>query len=333
MNNKLTFIAEAGVNHNGSFVRAIKMIDKAANTGADYVKFQYYSTEELALKTLIKADYQKKNTNKKETQYEMLKKYELTFEQIKKLKQHCYDKKINFLASPFSLNKAKDLLSIGCKEFKIASGEITNYQLLDFLSRNAKTIFLSTGASTYTEIRDAYKIIIKNNFNKKNLYILHCSSSYPTKIYEANTSTITFLKKNFSCKVGFSDHTISFEAACSAVSFGAVVIEKHFTLNKKLLGPDHSSSLTVSELDKYIKILKNVKKSLGIKKKILSKEEYKNRKYIRKYIVAKEDILKNDLFSINNIDIKRCGRGVPASKFYRFINKKAKKFYKKDDII
>lgn len=332
--NKLIFIAEAGVNHNGSFSRAIKMINEVSKIGANYVKFQYYSAEELAIKTLMKADYQKKNTNKKkETQYEMLKKYELDFNQIKKLKEYCQKKKINFLASPFSISKAKDLLHIGCKEFKIASGEITNYQLLDFLSKKAKTLFLSTGASSYEEVKNACNIIFKNNFKKKNFYLLHCNSTYPTKIVDANISTINFFKKKFNCNVGFSDHTTGFEAGCGAISLGAVAIEKHFTLDKNLSGPDHLSSLSVCQLGKYIKILKNVKESLGINNKIISKEEYKNRKFIRKYIVAKKNIEKNELFTLCNIDIKRSGKGLPASEFYNVINKRAKKFYKKDEII
>jgi N,N'-diacetyllegionaminate synthase len=333
MNNKIIIIAEAGVNHNGKIGNAKKLIKMAADAGADFVKFQVFKTENQVTRNAPKAKYQILNTKNKENQYEMIKKYELSNEQFKVLFKYCKKKRIKFLASCFDAESAKNYLNIGGNVFKIPSGEINNLNLLEFIGKKNKKIFLSTGLSTESDIKDALKILIKNGSKKKNISIMQCTTDYPCKINDVNLLVIPMLIKKFNMKVGFSDHTLGYESAIAASAMGAVVIEKHITLNKKMPGPDHKASLNPKEFKEYVSLIRNVEKALGKSKKQPTKNELKNLKLVRKSIVAKTIIRKGEKFNLKNIIAKRPAGGISPMEINNIIGKKAKRFFKVDDKI
>ncbi|MDA9605988.1 N-acetylneuraminate synthase [bacterium] len=316
-------IAEVGVNHNGKLAIAKKLIAKAALAGADYVKFQTYKTESLVSKKASTAEYQSKTLKKKVNQYQMLKNYELSLESHKKLIRECKKNKIKFISSPFDIESIKLLIKLKLEIIKVPSGEINNIPYLKYLGKFNKKIILSTGMSTLKEIKEALKILIISGTNKKNISILHCTSEYPTSYENANLSTISFLKKNFNCLIGFSDHTIGNLASITAVNLGAEIIEKHITLNNKMRGPDHIASLNIKELPNFIKQLKSVNKLYGSKKKIRTLDEKKNSLHIRKSIFAKINILKGEKLTEKNLITLRPGKYISASKWKKILNKKA----------
>ena len=284
---KTIIIAEAGINHNGSFDIAKRMIDKAKQFKADYIKFQTFRPELLVVKNSKLAKYQKINTNFS-SQYEMLNKYNLSEKDTLRLYNYAKKKKIGFLSTAFDIESAKFLLQLNMDYAKIPSGEITNFPLINFLSKNYNKIILSTGMSSLKEIKWAVKIIKKNKVKAKNIFLLHCTSSYPAQLDELNLNFLEILKKKFNVNVGYSDHTISKIVPLLAVAKGATVIEKHFTLNKNLKGPDHKSSILPKE---FKEIVSNILRShicLGKKEKIISIEELKNKKVSRKSIYAKK---------------------------------------------
>ena len=312
---------------------AKKLIKKAAEAGADYVKFQIYKAENLVTKNAQKAKYQKINSKKKENQFEMLKRFELSIKDFKILKKICKDNKIKFLCSSFDIESTKSLLKLGTNIFKIPSGEITNLPYLKFIGGLKKKVILSTGMSSYKEILDAIKILTNNGTKKKNITLLHCNSEYPTPYKDVNLLAMQSIKKKFGTKIGLSDHSLGIEVPIAAVALGARVIEKHFTLNKNSPGPDHKSSINFLELKKMIKSIRNIEKSLGdgIKKK--SKSEKKNINIVRKSIVAKVKISKGEKFSYKNLTTKRPGNGLSPMKIENIIGKKAKKNFFKDQQI
>jgi N,N'-diacetyllegionaminate synthase len=280
-----------------------------------------------------KADYQK-TINKKESQKEMLKKYEFNWDLFhRKIIQRCKIKKINFLTSAFTINGLKIIKKLNLSLIKIPSGEITNIPYLEYAGSLKKKYLLSTGMSTVYEIIMAIKTLTKTGAKRKNITILHCNTSYPTPFKDANLLSIPYLRNFFNLSIGYSDHTLDIEAAIGAVALGAVVIEKHFTINKNFPGPDHKSSLNFKELKNLIKKIRNIELALGVKKKFITLSERKNIIAARKSIVAINTIEKDDLFTEKNIGIKRPGSGISPTKWRKILGKKAKKAFKIDQLI
>ena len=345
-------IAEAGVNHNGSLDIAKKLIKAAKKANADAIKFQYFNVENLVKKNAEKAPYQKKNDIKKNTQYQMLKKYEFGIDKFKVLKNFSKKLNIDFILSPFDLSAMYQMKKfLNPKIIKIASGEITNFQLLSELNIDKEKIILSTGMSNIKEIVDACniiakkkflefknkKIIIRNQkiFNKikKKLTILHCVSSYPASDQFLNLNAITMMKKNLRLNIGFSDHSEDIFASIIAVSKGAKIIEKHITLNRNMKGPDHKASVEPKVFLKMVKSIKRTNKILGNPIKKIQNSEIQNLKPARKSIYAKKNILKNEKFTKENLIVQRPFVGICASKYFELIGTKSKKVYKPGQII
>ena len=326
---KTIIIAEAGINHNGSLETAKKLIKVASKSKADFIKFQTFKASELVSKKLKKANYQIKNTSKaKETQYEMLKKLELSEMDHKILLKECKKNKIGFLSTPFDLKSLNLLLKFKLEYLKISSGDIDNYPLLKKVGKLNKKIFLSTGMSTIKDIERAIKVLQECGTNKNHIYILHCNTSYPTPFKDVNLNAIKTIKKYFKIKTGYSDHTTGIEVPIAAVAMGAKVIEKHFTLDKELKGPDHKSSLSPKELKQMIKLIRVFEKSVGKYQKTISKSEAQNLLFIRKSIVARKKIKKGEKFSKKNLTCKRPGNGISPMFWEKLIGKKSKKNYK-----
>ena len=324
---KIKIIAEAGINHNGSIKKAFQLVDIAKNSHSDFVKFQTYKTKNLVLTDAKKAKYQINSS--KENQFEMLKKSELSYEDFYKIYKYTQKKKIEFLSAPFDIESAIFLKKIGLKTIKIPSGEITNIPLLEFLSKTKLRLILSTGMSTLQEIDNAVKILKKNN-----LTILHCNSAYPTPIKDLNLNVIKFfLKKYQNTKIGFSDHSMGLEAGIAAAAIGAKIIEKHFTLNKKLSGPDHAISLNPTELKNFVRCVKNIPYALGSHKKKITKSEKSNIIPARKSIYAKKDIVIGEQFSSINLTTKRPQKGLKASEWKKVLKHRSKYNFKKNQII
>ncbi len=332
---KSTFIiAEAGVNHNGSFHLAKKMIEIAAEAGADAIKFQTFKAKNLVTFYAPKAEYQKTNTYTNGNQLEMIEKLELSDSEFIKLANICKSKNIKFMSSPFDLESIEFLDKIGMEIFKIPSGEITNLPYLKQIAQKNKPVILSTGMADLGEIEDAIDILLSGGLERDDITILHCNTEYPTPFEDVNLKAIQTLKSAFpGIKVGYSDHTIGIEIAIAAVAIGASVIEKHFTINKDLQGPDHKSSLDPIELTNMVQAIRNVEKAFGTGIKKPSKSEIKNIKIVRKSIVASRDIKKGEIFSEYNITTKRPGSGISPMYWNEVIGKKAPKDFKKDELI
>ncbi|GIU70258.1 MAG: N,N'-diacetyllegionaminic acid synthase [Candidatus Woesearchaeota archaeon] len=332
--NKTFIIAEAGVNHNGSLEIAKKMVEVAKECGADAVKFQTFKSENVISKFAPKAEYQKKTTGQEETQLEMVKKLELSFEAFKELKDYCDKIGIMFMSTPFDLESARFLKDLGLEIFKIPSGEITNYLLLKEIGSYRKKVILSTGMADLGEIEDALDVLIENGTKKEDITVLHCNTEYPTPYEDVNLLAMLTIKDAFKIKVGYSDHTPGIEVPIAAVALGATVIEKHFTLDKTLPGPDHKASLEPDELKAMIKAIRNIEKALGNGIKKPSKSELKNIDIARKYLVAKRDIKKGEILSVENLTVKRIGKkGISPMRWYEVIGSVAQKNYKEDEPI
>ena len=324
----LRIIAEIGVNHNGSLKNAKKLIDHASNAKADYVKFQSYVTNDLVHHKAALAQYQKKTGNK--NQFNLLKRFELDFDQQKELLKYSQKKKIKFLSSPFDIKSCQNLKKLGLSTVKIASGETTNYPLLEKISQYFNEIFLSTGMASLNEIKEAIKILKKNK--KKKLTIMHCTSMYPTNLNKVNLLFFEKLKL-LGHDLGFSDHTIGNIAGQVSLAYGVSLIEKHITLSKRLKGPDHISSMEPNEFKSYVDTLRQAKLIFGNEKFVRTNEELRNKKVIRKSIFASRNINKNEKLSIDNICTKRPEVFLPANNWYKILGKKAKRKIKKDEPI
>ena len=332
MQNKTIIIAEAGVNHNGKFSLAKKLIDIAKDSGADIVKFQTFRSENLVTKKAKKANYQKKHLPN-ESQYKMLKKLELSFEEFIKLKKYASKKKIEFMSTGFEIDSLEFLKKLKLQRYKIPSGEITNYPLLRFIGSLKKKVILSSGMSTLQDIKSALNVIVKSGTKLKNITVLHCNTAYPTPFKDVNLNAMTTIKNKCGVDVGYSDHTLGIEVPIAAVTLGAKIIEKHFTINKNLPGPDHHASLEPEELKKMISSVRIIEKSLGSYSKLTSSSESINKKIVRKSIVAYKDILKGNIFSKNNLTTKRPGNGISPMMINKLLGKKSKKYYKIDEKI
>ena len=328
INNKVFVIAEIGVNHCGKLNLAKKMIDQAAKCGADAVKFQTYSAQNLATPSTKKVKYQLNNTRKKETHYQMLKSLELSKDNHKELFNHCKKKKIVFLSTPYDRESAKFLYRLGCSAFKTASADIVDLELHEYLAKRKKPVIISTGMSNLEEIESCLKIYKKFDNNK--IILLHCVSNYPCSPKSLNLKSISLLKNRFKFMVGYSDHSIGNEAAITSVALGSVVIEKHFTTNRLLPGPDQKTSITPKELTKIIDDIHSTKEILGDYKKECQKEEMEMRKISRKSLTLNRNIRKNQKIKRNYLTLKRPGNGILFKNIKKVLGKHAKRNLKKD---
>lgn len=330
---KTFIIAEAGVNHNGSIEIAFKLIDAAKDAGADAVKFQSFKADKLAKKTTAKAEYQKQTTDKSESQYEMLKKLELSEDDHKKLLDYCNEKQIMFLSTPFDADSLSFLNDLKIPIIKISSGDIDNIPFLRKIGALGKEVIFSSGISTIEEIDLALKTLISSGTKKENITVLHCNSEYPTPFEDVNLKAMQTIKNTFNVKVGYSDHTKGIEVSVAAVALGAEVIEKHFTLDNTLEGADHKASLEPHELKNLVSSIRNIEKAIGSGVKEPSLSEIKNKFLARKSIIASHDIKKGELFSENNITIKRPGNGLSPIFWDSVIGKIATQDYNEEDFI
>lgn len=324
-------IAEAGVNHNGDINKAKELIDVAASAGVDAVKFQAFKTENLILKDVEKAPYQQKTTDSKESQFEMLKSLEITQSQNRELIEYCNNKKIIFLSTPFDEDSIDELVELDLPAFKVASTDTTNLPFLKKLALTGKPLFLSTGMSYLAEIEMALEEIYPHN---KNVVLLQCTANYPIADEEVNLNVINKYQSCFDIIVGYSDHSVGLGAALYSIPMGVRVVEKHFTLNTGEKGPDHKASLTPNELVEFVKEVRKVEKYMGRSVKKPSFAETKTRKSLQKCLVAKKEILKGELITLDNIIAKRTG-GIGVSPIYYkdLLNKASNNNYKINDII
>lgn len=328
-----TIIAEAGVNHNGSIELAKKLIDVAAEAGADFVKFQTFKAETLVTQTANKAEYQKEITNIDETQFDMIKKLELDRKAHEELMDYCNQKKIQFLSTAFDYSSIELLVKLDIPLYKIPSGEITNLPYLRHIGGMDIPIIMSTGMSTLDEVRDALNILLEVGAKKDKITILHCNTEYPTPMEDVNLRAMLTIKEELGTQIGYSDHTLGIEVPIAAASMGGTVIEKHFTLDRTLPGPDHAASLEPEELKAMVAAIRNIEKAMGDGVKKPSPSESKNIPIARKSIVAKKCINKGEIFSEDNLTIKRPGTGISPMEWDEVLGMTADKDYTFDDEI
>jgi len=326
-------IAEAGVNHNGSIDLAKKLIDVASASGADAVKFQTFKADNLVTKKAQKAIYQKENTIKEESQFDMLKKLELGIDAHKELISYCRNKKIIFLSSPFDHESIGLLNDLGLKILKIPSGEITNLLYLRHIGKLNKKIILSTGMSNIDEVKRAFNILINSGTKKNNITVLHANTEYPTPMEDVNLKAMLTIGKELDVNFGYSDHTLGIEVALAAVAMGASCIEKHFTLDSEMQGPDHKASLEPNQLKSMVQAIRNIELALGSSIKKPSKSEIKNIELVRKSIVARVKIKKGEIFTEENLTVKRPGSGKSPMEWDNIIGTKSKKEHDNDELI
>ena len=330
---KVFIIAEAGVNHNGSLELAKKLIDVAVEAGADAVKFQTFKADKLVSKNAQKADYQKQTTSTDESQYEMIKKLELDADAHQVLINYCYDKGIMFLSTPFDHDSIDLLNAFQIPIFKIPSGEITNLPYLRHIGSLGKNVILSTGMSNLNEVHDALDVLIKAGTLKEKITVLHATTEYPCPIAEVNLRAMQTMHNAFSLEVGYSDHTQGIEIPIAAVAMGAKVIEKHFTLDRNLPGPDHKASLEPIELSCMIAAIRNIELAMGDGIKRLALSEAKNMPVARKSLVAKCKIAAGDVFDSESLTTRRPGTGISPMRWDEVIGKKACRNFLPDELI
>lgn len=324
-------IAEAGVNHNGSLDLAKQLVCVAKEAGVDAVKFQTFDTDSLVTKSAIKAEYQVNNTGNRDSQYDMLKSLELSKQDYLELKALCRDLGIEFMSTPFDEGSITFLEELGVSRFKLPSGEITNYPYLVKLAMTQKPIVMSSGMATIEDIEAAIDVLKKNG--TKDISLLHCTTEYPAPFDEINLNAMLTLKERFGLKIGYSDHTKGIEVPIAAVAMGAEIVEKHFTLDKSLEGPDHKASLEPDELFAMVKAIRNVESAIGDGEKKPSKSEAKNKAVARKSIVAHKRILKGEMFTENNLTTKRPGTGISPMLWNEVVGQIAKKTFEVDELI
>lgn len=328
-------IAEAGVNHNGSIEIAMQLIDKAVEAGVDIIKFQTFKSEKLVSKSAKQADYQKKNIHNSDndSQLDMLKKLELSDSDHKVLIDYCNKKKIKFFSTAFDFESIDYLHSINIGLWKIPSGEITNYPYLKKIAQYGESVILSTGMCEIDDISAALKVLLDNGLTKDKISILHCNTEYPTPFKDVNLLAMNELKERFGVRVGYSDHTKGIEVPIAAVALGAEIIEKHFTLDRNMEGPDHKASLEPHELKAMVSAIRNIELALGTGHKTVSESERKNIAIARKSIVAASNIKQGDLFTDENITVKRPGDGISPMRWEEVLGRKAKRDFAADELI
>ena len=326
-------IAEAGVNHNGSIELAKKLVDVASGAGADAVKFQTFKAENLVSKNAAKAAYQQETTDANESQFDMIKKLELDVDTHRELMAYCHQKKILFLSTPFDHDSIELLDKLGLEIFKIPSGEITNLPYLRHIGKLDKKVILSTGMADMGEIEDALDVLIEAGTKKENIIVLHANTMYPTPMEDVNLKAMQTIACTFGVDVGYSDHTLGIEVPVAAVAIGAKVIEKHFTLDKTMEGPDHKASLEPHELKAMVKAVRNIEKTLGTGIKKPSKSEQPNMEISRKSIVAEQEIKAGEILTEENLAVKRPGNGISPMQWDEIVGTVAGKDYKQDEMI
>lgn len=328
---KVFIIAEAGVNHNGDLEIAKKLVDKAAEAGVDAVKFQTFKAENIVCKNAEKAEYQKEVTDRNQSQYEMLKKLELTDIMHEELIAHCKEKGLIFLSTPFDLESIDYLVQIGIEIMKVPSGEITNFPYLRKIAKTEKKVILSTGMSDIEEVKAAIKVL--KEYGTKEISVLHCNTEYPTPFTDVNLTAMLTLQKELGVEIGYSDHTLGIEIPIAAVAMGAKIIEKHFTMDKTMDGPDHKASLDPHELKEMVSAIRNVEAAFGNGIKEPSVSEQKNTAIVRKSIVAKCRIEKGQIFTEENLTTKRPGTGISPMRWNEIIGTVAQRSYNEDELI
>lgn len=324
-------IAEAGVNHNGDFETAKKLVDAAVMAQADAVKFQTFVPEKVISVFAKKAEYQKASTGEGESQLDMVRKLWLSFESYGELAKYCDERKILFLSTPFDIPSLDYLMGLDMPLVKIPSGEITNLPLLLAVAKTKKRVIMSTGMSNIDEISFARDILLKNGC--PNVALLHCNTEYPTPYEDANLLAMSDIREHFGGIVGYSDHTLGTAVPIAAAALGAKIIEKHFTLDKHMEGPDHSCSLEPNELAEMVSAIRAVEAALGKKEKSPTRSEIKNIEIARKSIVAARDIKKGELLDETNLDVKRPGNGVSPMRWFEVCKTKAKRDFCADELI
>ncbi|MDP8230764.1 MAG: N-acetylneuraminate synthase [Candidatus Gorgyraea atricola] len=330
---KVFIIAEAGVNHNGSVDIAKRMVDAAIEADVDAIKFQTFKAEKIITKSAPKAEYQKDTTDKEESHFDMIKKLELDMKAHLEILDYCKKNKIAFLSSPFDSESIDLLDKLGLNLFKIPSGEITNLPYIRKIGSLKKEIILSTGMSDLKEIENALNILEAFGTPKGRITVLHCNTEYPTPIEDVNLQAMVTMKDTFGVNVGYSDHTCGIEVSIAAVAMGASVIEKHFTLDKNMQGPDHKASLEPDELKAMTKAIRNTEKAMGDGVKRASQSELKNKVVVRKSIVASRGIIKDEIFTEKSIIPKRPGSGISPMEWDNIIGKKAKRNFNEGEMI
>ena len=330
----VTIIAEAGVNHNGSVELAKKLVDAAAAAKVDYIKFQTFKSEGVVTKKAEKAQYQKESTGSEEnTQLEMIKKLEISYEGYLEIRDYCNQKGVKFFSTSTDPQSVEFLASLDMDMWKIPSGEVTNYPFLcKIASYNKPTIF-SLGMSDMDMVHDAVEVLLENGLDKENLILLHCNTEYPTPFEDVNLLAMKAIEKEFGVKVGYSDHTLGIEVPIAAVAMGADVIEKHFTLDRNMEGPDHKASLEPDELLEMVKSIRNIEKALGDGVKRITESERRNMIIARKSIVAARDIKKGEVFTNENLTTKRPGDGISPMRWKEVLGKVAKCNFEEEEKI
>ena len=333
MNGSTLVIAEAGVNHNGDLNLARKLIDAAADSGADLVKFQTFKADRLATESAKKAGYQIKTTNNSESQLKMLKQLELSLQDHESLIEYCKERGIEFFSTGFDQESLNMLMDLGQGLIKVPSGEITNLPFLRHVASFNKPVILSTGMANLDEVADSLSILEENGLPRKEICVLHCNTEYPTPIQDVNLRAMLTIQKNFKVDVGYSDHTLGIEIPIAAVSLGAKVIEKHLTIDRDLDGPDHRASLEPSEFKEMVQSIRNIESAMGDGIKKASNSEIKNLPIVRKSIVASRSIKCGEIFNPKNLTVKRPGTGVSPMLWDEVIGQPAKKDFKTDQLI
>lgn len=324
-------IAEAGVNHNGSLELAKTLVDCAKDAGADCIKFQTFIAKNIASKNARKAEYQKQQTDSNESQLDMLKKLELSFDEFLELNGYCKERQIEFLSTAFDFDSIAFLNRLGMNKWKIPSGDITNLPYLIKIAQLNKPVILSTGMSTMDEIRDAIHVLKENGAGE--ITVLHCTTEYPTPFKDVNLMAMKEIEKVFGLPIGYSDHTKGIEISIAAVSMGATVIEKHFTLDRNMEGPDHKASLEPEELKAMVSAIRNVETAIGTSEKKPAPSEKKNIGIARKSIIAKTPIKKGEIFTEVNLTVKRPGIGISPMRWFEVIGKQAVRNFEEDELI
>ena len=325
-------IAEAGVNHNGSLELAKQLIDAAAVAGVSYVKFQSFKAEKLVTKEAEQAEYQQRNAADS-SQYTMLKKLELTHRQHEELVAHCKQKGVRFLSTAFDLESIEYLHSLNLGLWKIPSGEITNFPYLKKIAQYGEPVIMSTGMCSMDDVEQALNVLLEHGLTKEQITLLHCNTEYPTPMQDVNLKAMLQLRDKFGIKVGYSDHTKGIEVPIAAVALGAEVIEKHFTLDRTLPGPDHKASLEPNELKAMVDAIRNIEQALGDGQKHVSASEEKNIAIARKSIEAAKDIKRGELLTEENLTTKRPGSGISPMRWEEVIGTKAIRDFKEDELI
>ena len=324
-------IAEAGVNHNGNLDLALKMVDEAKRAGADIVKFQTAIPEKVISKYADKAEYQKKTTGNEESQLEMCKRIHLKLSDYDIIKKYCEEVGIEFLSTPFDLESIDYLEKLDIRLWKIPSGEITNLPYLIKIAKTGKPVIMSTGMSELNEVEEAVNVLKENGAGE--ITLLHCTTEYPAPFESVNLRAMNTLREKFETEVGYSDHTVGFEAAVAAAVLGASVIEKHFTLNHNMEGPDHKASLEPEEFEIMVNNIRLIEKALGDGVKQPAEAEKKNIAIARKSIVAAKDIKKGEVLTEDNITVKRPGNGISPMRWFEVLGTEAVRDFGEDELI